>query len=151
METRPTLPPAARAPLHLALLASVAITACTTAMYSGPRRPEAQIAVIYSRDTRINYVDRKWVRDDLWAGSKAKYELLPGRHSVGISLEKRQYKVIYTKVQYSKTIVLCFDAEAGRRYLALALLDGGRWIPRIVDDAGTSVERACVSSASAAD
>ena len=124
-------------------LASVAPAACTTTMYNGPRRPEEDIAVISSRDTRINYVDGKWVRD-IWAGSNAKYELLPGLHAIGISLELRTFKVIYTEIQYSKTITHCFDAHAGAQYQTIPVIRGKKWAPLIIDNVtGESVGVSC--------
>jgi hypothetical protein len=117
---------------------------CTTAMYAGARRAEHEVAVIGSKDTRINYVDGKSVQDDFVGGTKAKFELLPGRHSVGISLDARSFKILWTEVKYSGTVTVCFDAGAGHRYTTVPIVSEDRWAPRIIDEAsGRAVESPC--------
>jgi hypothetical protein len=117
-----------------AVACSGLLVACTTAMYNGPRRQPHEIATLRSEDTRINYVDGKWVRDDAWAGNKAMYEVLPGWHSVGISLEVNKNYVIFTETTYSKTITLCLDAKVGHTYVTAPVVSADSWQPRIVDE-----------------
>ncbi len=122
------------------LVAAMTVAACTTALYNGPRLPDDKAAVISSGDTRINRVDGKWVSE----GSNAKYELLPGPHDIGISLERRRRTVFYERVHYSVTVTLCFEARPGVRYLAVPFIRGDRWMPIIVDRAsGKPVSQPC--------
>jgi hypothetical protein len=125
------------------LVPAMTLAACTTALYPGPRRPDNAIAAIGSRETRINYVDHKWVRD-FWVGANARYELLPGVHSIGISLERNTNYFLFNKLQYSKTVTLCLDAEAGHRYRTVPVISGETWAPRIIDEGnGDSVGEGC--------
>jgi hypothetical protein len=56
-----------------------------------------------------------WVRDDL-RGTGSKYEVLPGVHSVGISLQRTTNQIIVTKVEMTKrdVSVSCFQRPASR-------------------------------------
>jgi len=117
--------------------------ACTTMLYKGPARPDAEIAVLVSKDTMIDRVDDRIVRDD-GTGSRARFEVLPGRHRVGISLNHVVPGFFWSTAQRSGYILVCVDLEAGHTYRTLASIDVDRWQPTVVDEtAGRGVPIAC--------
>jgi len=118
----------------LVLVAGVA-AGCTTALYAGPRRPASEVAIVGSRwNVHIRHVDGTWIRGGGPAGTRSKYELLPGRHAVGLSVEVREVSGPIAQVRYAPPITLCLDAQPGHTYLATAPDTVDAWEPRLIDE-----------------
>ena len=115
----------------LATLASVA-GGCTTVLYKGPRRPDAEIAALISRDTMVVSVDKLMVREKA-QGNYSRFELLPGYHQVAISLNQVTPGVFTTNVKQLAPIIVCVELEAGHLYQTQARINGDRWVPEIID------------------
>jgi hypothetical protein len=130
------------ASLTMAVVASLA-SACTTVLYQGPERPASEIAVLVSKDTMIDKVDSLLVRDNS-SGNRARFEVLPGDHEVGISLMRTIPGFLTTKVQHSGYIVLCLALEGGHTYRTQAVIDGQRWAPVVIDEtAARAIDGSC--------
>src|SRR3954454_17986195 len=120
------------------LLLGFLIAGCAT---SGPV-PEPTMAVIGSKETFVDSIDDRNVRDD-HAGPGARFEIPAGHHTITVGL--------YTGAspgpdEASKVIAVCFGALAGHSYLAQPVYESGRWHPEIVDEAtGAAVQSACPS------
>lgn len=121
-----------------ALLAS----ACTTAMYNGPRLPPSELAVLASDDSAISEID--YVKAPYSGGNFGKYEVLPGEHAVGVRLNKSMATFRY----YSHALYrVCLDAEAGKTYRVKIEMRGSLWRPYVIDESsGRSVGYTCSSS-----
>ena len=115
-----------------AIGAAVSGGGCTTVLYKGPSLPESQIAVLTSRDTMIDKVDSVTVRGHA-SGSAARFEILPGEHEVGISLNRVILGFFMSTVQRSSSIVVCVELEAGHTYRTEAVIQERRWVPQVLD------------------
>jgi hypothetical protein len=126
---------------HLALI-TVAFAGCTTVMYGGPRRASNKIAVLStSGGARVVRLDGQTVKGGTWA----KYEVLPGRHSVELSGYTTEHKIYVTVIRHSKPIEACFIADPGHVYQATTSPDEeGVWQREIrEEDADQDVSFDC--------
>ena len=113
----------------IAVLLTVSIGACTTAMYAGVRRPSAEIAVISSGGgTTLASIDGTPVD----GGSTASYEVLPGEHLVRMQGRASQFMGFYTRIYTSRLLTLCFAANPGHRYEVTCQRRDG-WYAEIID------------------
>lgn len=113
------------------------IVGCAT---THPTR-EAGSAILESRRTVVASID------DLRAGGtndpEAKFEIPAGRHSVDVGLPSVA-TAMPRPADPGKTITVCFDAIANRRYVTQPIFEGDRWRPEIVDIfARVAVSSAC--------
>src|SRR4051794_28374317 len=108
-----TMRPMGRGPVVLVVAAAMLVpAACTTVLYKGPKRPASRVAVLVARETVIERVDELGVRDAA-SGSYVRFEVLPGLHEVGISLNRDSPGFGYQNVERSRTMVVCVELEAG--------------------------------------
>jgi hypothetical protein len=130
----------------LICMAALLGTACTTAMYSGPRRPPSELAVIASDDSYVSELDH--VRAPFTAGNLGKFEVLPGEHAVGITLDKGMGAFKY----YSYSMyTICMVALAGKEYRVKIEMLGSMWRPYVVDESSNLlVSYSCSSDISSA-
>lgn len=120
----------------VALLAS----ACTTAMYNGPRRPASELALLASDDSVISAIDG--VQTPYSGGNYGKYQVLPGEHSIGVTLNRVVFGVgtYYADTPYT----LCVRTEAGKEYRVKIEMAGYMWRPYMVEEkSGEPVSRRC--------
>jgi len=114
------------------LLSSLMIVAlavgCTTAMYSGPKRPLSEVARIVCRDTQIRSVDGKKTRFGGHHG--AKILVLPGAHELGVTLS--QIGPGY-HLRSDRPDKVWFHAEAGHIYRVIPRITPRSWRPVIID------------------
>jgi hypothetical protein len=116
---------------------------CTTVLYKGPRRPEAEIAVLSSTHTLIDKVDTVKVADSA-SGNHVRLEVLPGYHEVAIRLYRVIPGFLSNAVQRSQAIVVCVTLEPGHTYRTEAVLYDRRWEPQVVDEAtGAPLDPSC--------
>jgi len=106
---------------------------CSTITYSGPRRPREEVATIRTDGTEILELD-----GTRWPSVRGVFEVLPGPHSLLVRLSYSQstnpYVVVVVFSKYPQMV--CFVAKPGRNYLSsFNELGGGRWEPRIFDQA----------------
>ena len=117
------------------MYASALLTsACTTAMYSGPRRPPSELAILASDDSTISSIDG--VQTPYSGGNFGKFEVLPGEHSVGVSLNRVVGGGVYTA---DRPYTLCMKAEAGREYRVRIDMVGSLWRPYMVDESSAAL------------
>jgi hypothetical protein len=104
----------------------VAVPACATTFYEGPRRPVAEIAAVESQDAVIDEVDGK----DLHKirGERSVYLLPPGPHVIGVSYLKVTPGLFTTRVATSRNVRVCLQAAAGHRYITGGQLEGTAWL-----------------------
>jgi hypothetical protein len=117
--------------LALALLSS-GLGACTTVLYKGPARPASEISVLTSKDVRIVKVDTVRVNDTA-SGNNARFEVLPGDHEVAVALNRFTPGFLVNHVQTSRPLIVCVELEAGHVYRVEPVLNGARWVPRVID------------------
>jgi hypothetical protein len=120
-----------------AWLAVVALTlacASTKVTYAGPRRAAHEVTTLVSAETELDMLDRQRLYHVV-AHDGGRYEILPGRHMLGVSL----LIVSVTpgdpgEVEKSaSTAVLCLDAQAGHTYFVGHEGRGAGWRPSIID------------------
>jgi hypothetical protein len=103
-------------------------------MYPGPRRAAQEVAVLESSETALEMLDGQDLHH-LRSQDGARYEVLPGRHQIAVSL----FIVSVTPggpgdVEKSlNSAILCFDAQAGHTYFVGHVGRGERWRPAITD------------------
>jgi hypothetical protein len=102
---------------------------CTTALYKGPARPAAEVAVLSSRDAKIVEIDDL----PLNGRDSVRYEVLPGDHAVAAALDRVIPGLLATTVQFSRPVTLCVRLAAGHLYRVESVVAGTAWEPRIVD------------------
>ncbi len=116
-----------RAGLYVAVLLA---SACTKRMYSGPLRPASELAVLASDDSVISELDGRKTPIEEY-GNHTRFEVLPGAHSVGVTLNmSRGNTGYYSLVPYT----VCMKAEAGKLYRVKIEVEGSLWRPYIIDD-----------------
>lgn len=104
------------------------LAACSNTLYPGPRRPRSEVATI---ETDAIFID---TLDGVYVGTGETVEILPGRHALGIRLQDHERAVMADEVLSAQPIVLCFEARAGRSYLARPAVVGlENWRPEIID------------------
>jgi len=113
-------------------IAPLLASACTTVLYKGPSRPASQIAVVTSHDTMVDKVDSLMVREH-GMGNHSRFEVLPGEHELGISLNRVRPGLFSTHVQHSGYVVVCVDLKPGRVYETRPIIDGDHWEPQVID------------------
>jgi hypothetical protein len=113
---------------------TAAIGCATTVMYPGPRRPAHEIAVLTNEDTAIDVLDGQELFH-VHSQNAARYEVLPGRHLLGISVfDVKVYPGGYGDIERSpNTIFVCLDAEAGHTYVIGYEGRGVSWRPVATD------------------
>jgi hypothetical protein len=118
---------------YLALLA-IMFSGCTTVTYGGPRRASNRIAVLSTYGgVRVVRLDGQPMKGGSWA----KYEVLPGRHSVELSGHTTENKIFVTVIRHSKPIEACFIADPGHAYQATTSPDEeGVWQREIREEDG---------------
>jgi hypothetical protein len=98
---------------------------CTTVMYAGPRRSPDHVAILEpgsgggNESTNIATLDGKNVQGSRWS----KYEILPGRHIIGVRAHTFETHVLYTSFITSGRVNACFFAKPGHSYLARCSFD----------------------------
>ncbi len=113
----------------LILSAALLGSACTTALYTGPRRSSSEVATLLSDSSMISEVDG--VKTPYSGGNFAEYEVLPGEHSVGVMLND----VSGNGRWYSDELYrICLKAEAGKSYRVQIERHGSQWRPYMVND-----------------
>jgi hypothetical protein len=105
------------------VLCAVLLTACTTAFYDGPERPDNEVATIKSRNTYITTIDGKEATGI--GGNEAKYKISPGRHTLAVALNNGSDDIIRRTSKVVKTVT--FNAEAGQTYTTYSVLVPGNW------------------------
>jgi hypothetical protein len=110
------------------------VSACTHVMYDGPRRPQAEVAIIASREVLIHTVDGRPVGGDS-DGTPRKLEVLPGNYVLGVSLSAVRSHFLYNTLHRSGVVKICVPARAGRTYVVRANLGERRWTPELLDSA----------------
>ena len=111
-----------------AILATLLISACTTAAYEGSRKPDSEIAKIVSDRITIATIDGKDVPYS--GGNYATFKVLPGNHTVGIALNDTSN---YPRTRISThPLTATFKADAGKTYIARPVYDDAKWSPEIV-------------------
>ncbi|HEX8699891.1 MAG TPA: hypothetical protein VF815_13695 [Myxococcaceae bacterium] len=120
------------------LIVAVALlgSACTTAMYNGPRKPSSELATLVSDDSVISSIDG--VKTPYSGGNFASFEVLPGEHSIGVMLNE----VGGGGTWYSnEPVTICLRAEAGKTYRVQIERQGVQWRPYMVDDGSKRMVR----------
>jgi hypothetical protein len=119
----------------IALLA-VAAGCTTTVAYPGPRRPAKEVAVLENSETAIDVLDGQPF-EHLHSQTGARYEVLPGRHAIGVSLFISSVTPgIGADIEKSDTMASgCLDAQAGHTYIIGHEARGPDWRPVITDAA----------------
>src|SRR5258707_1147568 len=117
---------------RVAIAASLIIAAlplsCTRVAYPGPRRPNESVATVQPDGTMLYEIDRVVVPEEL-ARRRVDFQLSPGRHVIGIAVHDYHHGFLVHRLVYSTGVKICLEAEAGRTYLARALVEGQRWKP----------------------
>ena len=117
---------AALRPLGMLLL----VGGCTTAIYSGPRRPANEVATLKPSDTMIEEIDGMRLQ-----APSGEFEVLPGQHSLLVFVYAERsapyvHRLFFS--QYPQRV--CFNAKPGRTYLVSPKeLGNGQWEPQIID------------------
>jgi hypothetical protein len=147
----------------LALTAIVSWSiACTTVMYSGPRRSADEVAVLVTSSDEImignggqSEVSTTLAKIDGKEAKGSSFELLPGRHSVEVTGWKRDMPggrstnglVVATAIlashanaKESSPLVACFIAQPGHTYGVRTFGNAGSWVIEIIDQNTTEVE-----------
>jgi hypothetical protein len=107
----------------------------TTAIYPGPRRPENEVAVLVNHDTALDAFDDQPF-EHAFSQKNARYEVLPGRHKLTVSLFAVRYQQDFTDVERSHDeIDVCCELQAGHRYIIGREGAGYTWRPLILDEA----------------
>jgi hypothetical protein len=114
-------------------VATSLLGACTTALYKGPKRPSAEVAVLGAQETVIERVDSVQLGDST-SGSYARYEVLPGPHELSISLNRATPGFDYQNAERMRPVVVRVALQAGHSYTAHALVNGEQWEAQVVDD-----------------
>ena len=109
-------------------MAALLASACTTALYSGPTRPASELAVLASDDSTIAEVDA--VKTPYSGGNFAKFEVLPGEHAVGVSLNK---VMGYGRYYATSLYTICLRADAGKTYRVRIEMQGYLWRAYMID------------------
>jgi len=129
-------------PIAIASLIGFLGTACTTAMYPGPRRGDKETALFRpGKNTMVLRIDGRAVD----GGSAARYEILPGRHEIVAVAEA----VTNGETLKSEAINVCFSAKPMhvykiRTFLERTELDDVVWKPIILDtDSDRDVKSEC--------
>jgi hypothetical protein len=79
-------------------------------------------------------IDGAEVPEEL-ARRRVDFQLSPGRHVIGIAVHDYHHGFLARRLVYSTGVKICLEAEAGRTYLARALVEGQRWQPEMLDGA----------------
>jgi hypothetical protein len=121
------------------ILSTVAVfalgCASNTVAYPGPRRAANEVAVLVAHDTAIDAMDGQALELHV-ARKGARYEVLPGRHKLAVSLfVVRTSKDVNDVERSSGAADLCFDFLAGRTYVIGREGAGFAWRPIVVDEA----------------
>jgi hypothetical protein len=113
---------------------TAAVGCTTTVMYPGPRRPAQEVAVLTNDDTAIDVLDGQEFMH-LHSQNNARYEVLPGRHRLGVSVFAVSANPGgYGDIERSPTtIFVCLDAEAGHTYVVGYEGRGAGWRPIATD------------------
>jgi hypothetical protein len=101
-------------------------------MYSGPRRSSSEVAVLKGgRGTTVVALDRRRVN----GGGSARYEILPGNHSVAAVGQQVENKILYNVIRTSPADSLCFEARPGRKYvIERRISEDGFWNTFLTDE-----------------
>lgn len=113
----------------LLYVAALLASACTTSLYNGPRRSSSELAYLVSDDSTISVLDG--FQTPYSGGNFGRYEILPGEHAVGISLNKVVGGGAY---RASTPYTLCLNAEAGKEYRVKIHMVGLQWNAYVVED-----------------
>ena len=98
--------------LRAGLVALALAAGCTSVMYPGPRRAAHEVAVLVSSETAVDLLDGTRFHH-IHRQDGARYEVLPGRHQIGISLFiVTVIPGAYAEVERSPNeIIVCLDAH----------------------------------------
>jgi len=112
-------------------------------MSGGPRRPFREVAIIQSTEVLIDSVDDIVVRDKA-GGTTRRFEVLPGLHTLQVSLLASRNYVLFTKTMRSGLVTVCVHAKPGHVYGVRPVITAKRWRPIVVDaHAHVRVSAAC--------
>lgn len=133
------------------VLLVVGLSACMARLYPGPKRPDAEIAIIETDGMTVVAVDDQ--RADPGLGT-SRYEILPGMHAVSVRLsDDHPVNGDYTagrRVSDFATAV-CFKARENHKYLVRPVYSGASWRPEIIDENVPAVIASKVTTAAAPD
>jgi hypothetical protein len=108
-------------------------------MYPGPRRPASEVAVLENAETALEMLDGLELRH-AHSQDGVRYEVLPGRHALGVSLYVVAVDPGGGDIERSANVaILCFDAEPGHSYFVGHVGRGPGWRPSITDRASHAV------------
>jgi predicted small lipoprotein YifL len=107
-----------------------------TNMYTGPQRPDTEVATLKSDRTRISKIDGKDT-PFTGAGNNNVYKLLPGRHSISISL----FDNTVSPLRASKEpMTVSIYAEPSATYITRPVYTAmNTWYPEVVEE-GTNIK-----------
>ena len=110
-------------------LASTCLAGCIEQTYPGPRRPRAEVALVLIDGTQLTHLDGQHTDTD-------RLEVLPGLHALWVALSDDHPPGLPGFHTYStRSMVLCFAAQAGHTYRARPVYVGRRqWRPEILDE-----------------
>ena len=117
----------------LAVLA-VLMLGCATVLYDGPRRPSREAVIIETNRTGLLALDGKRVGDGRPGGRDDEFEILPGRHKLGVALFRSERRNIGTMMYFKNPVNICLDAQPGRHYVILPAKVQNGWMPVIQDE-----------------
>ena len=114
----------------LGACAAIAVAGCAPQLYDGPRRSNAETALLETDGTFITRVDGKH------RGAYDDGRVLPGLRAVSVRLDDAHAQSAMTDwVQRSsrRSVTVCFVARAGGDYVVRPSYAEGGWKPEIVD------------------
>jgi hypothetical protein len=121
-------------PITASLVIALLSLSCTRVAYPGPRLPNESVATVQPDRTMLYEIDGAEVPEEL-ARRRVDFQLSPGRHVIGIAVHDYHHGFLARRLVYSTGVKICLEAEAGRTYLARALVEGQRWQPEMLDGA----------------
>jgi len=102
-------------------------------MYSGPKKPDSEVATIKFGGARLLRLDGS-APGSFAGGMTNEFKVLPGVHTLTLSYE--------VNPRYGSPITVSVSVEAGKTYLTQAFLNGNSWTAGVVEESsGRSVVR----------
>jgi hypothetical protein len=110
----------------------VGCAAAVTQGYEGPLRPENEVALLKTEDTRIGGFDGR--RSVFAARGGRTWEILPGAHSVAAEVFVFEGAPDMPEARRSEVFVMCFEALATHTYVVRPVPDGTLTRPEVFDE-----------------
>jgi hypothetical protein len=126
-------------PSSFGVIALASGCATTTLTYPGPPRPASEVAVFENSETSLDMLDGQTFTH-IRSQNGERYDVLPGRHSLGVSLMIVSSGPYDADVERSSnTAIFCVDARPGHIYVLGHEGRGASWRPVITDEATRTV------------